>query len=75
MIIQYLTDPLKIGTMVRVRTSRMGPARVIEYRGPLGPNGARIYGLQLSNDAYTEVREDQIEIVPTDSLAAPEKTP
>lgn len=66
MTIQYLTDPLKIGTIVKVRNSRMGPAMIVEYRGRLGPNGARVYGLQLTNDAYNEVLEEQLEIVSAD---------
>lgn len=66
MTIQYATEPLRIGTIVRVRDSRYGRARIVEFRGPLGPNGARVYRLQFGRKppAYTEVLEDQIEVEP-----------
>ena len=42
----YLAEPFKIGTFVRIRNSGYGRAiaQITEFRGPLGPNGARIYG-------------------------------
>jgi hypothetical protein len=58
------TEPLKIGTVVRIRDSRYGRARIVEYRGPLGPNGARVYRIRVRKKprpAYIEVVEDQIE--------------
>jgi len=39
---------------------------ISEYRGPLGPKGARIYRILVSLDpdpAYLHVREDQLEIL------------
>jgi hypothetical protein len=44
---------------------------IIELRGPLGPNGEQIYGVDLQRKpvvSYTEVREDQLVHAP-----APEK--
>ena len=61
---QNLTEPLKIGTIVRVRNSGYRRARVVEFRGPLGPKGARVYRIQVSKKprpAYLEVLEDQLE--------------
>lgn len=69
MTIQYATEPLKVGTIVRIRNSGYGRARIIEFRGPLGPNGARVYGQQVGKKprpAYIEVLEDQIEIEATE---------
>jgi len=63
-----LTEPFKIGTLVRIRNSGYGPARIVEFRGPLGPNGARIYRVRVRKKprpAYLEVREDQLEAIPT----------
>ncbi len=61
-----MTEPLKIGTLVRIRNSGYGRARVVEFRGPLGPNGARVYRVRVRKKprpAYIEVREDQLEAV------------
>ncbi len=68
MAIDYATEPLKIGTFVRIRDSGYGqaPAQVTEFRGPLGPNGARIYGVRVGKKKpapYLEVREDQLEVL------------
>jgi len=68
MMTHNLTEPFKIGTLVRIRNSGYGPARIVEFRGPLGPNGARIYRVRVRKKprpAYLEVREDQLEAIPT----------
>ncbi|MBV9126415.1 MAG: hypothetical protein JO112_23960 [Planctomycetes bacterium] len=65
MAMENLTEPLKIGTIVRIRDSGYGRARVVEFRGPLGPNGARVYRIQVRRKprpAYIEVVEDQLEV-------------
>jgi len=59
-----LTEPLKIGTMVRIRNSGYGRAKIVEFRGPLGPKGARVYRILVRKKprpAYIEVLEDQLE--------------
>ena len=64
MIIGKLTDPLQIGTTVTIRNSGYGKARVVEYRGAIGPKGAKVYRLRVRKrpkPAYIEVLEDQIE--------------
>ena len=61
---QNPTDPLKIGTIVRIRDSGFGRARVVEYRGPLGPKGARVYRVRAGKKpqfTYLEVLEEQLE--------------
>ena len=67
MTTSYSTEPLKVGTVVRIPNSgyRQAPGVISEYRGPLGPKGARIYGVFMGNDpeSYIEVREDQLEVV------------
>lgn len=72
MAIQYQTEPLKIGTMVRIRNSGFGRGQIIEYRGPLGPNGARVYGIQRGkrSRSYIEVREDQLEVESAETARA-----
>ena len=60
-----LNEPLKIGTIVRIRNSGFGRGRIVEFRGPLGPKGARVYRIQVRRKprpAYTEVLEEQIEV-------------
>ena len=57
---------LKEGTWVRILRSQARRALVAEYRGPLGPKGAHIYRILLGIDPepyYSEVREDQLEIL------------
>ena len=64
MTTQYLTEPFKIGTLVRIRNSGYGRAKVVECRGPLGPKGARVYRIRVRKKpqpAYVEVLEDQLE--------------
>ena len=64
MSIQKLTEPLKIGTLVRIRNSGYKCTRIVEFRGPLGPKGARVYRLRVRKKprpAYIEVLEDQLE--------------
>ena len=61
-----LLEPLKVGTVVRVINSGYGKARVAEFRGPLGPNGARVYRVRVQKKprpVYIEVREDQLEVL------------
>ena len=63
--IVYDTDPIPEGTTVRVLGSGFKPGRVIEYRGPLGPNGSRVYRVLVVKKPrmYAEFREDQLEIL------------
>ena len=68
MTTQNQTEPLKIGTIVRIRNSGYGRATIVEFRGPLGPMGARVYRIRVRKKprpAYIEVLEDQLETEPT----------
>ena len=61
------TEPLKVGAFVKIRNSGYGRAQIVEFRGPLGPGGARIYRVRVRkkpHPAYIEVREDQLEELP-----------
>lgn len=61
------TEPLQVGTLVRILNSGYKRARIADYRGPLGPGGARIYRVLVRSKpwrTYIEVREDQIELLP-----------
>lgn len=63
---QNLADPLAVGTRVRIRDSGYGVAEIAEYRGPLGPKGARIYRVLVQRkprQMSLEVREDQLEVL------------
>lgn len=64
------TGPLKIGSLVTIRDSGYRRGKIVEFRGPLGPGGARIYRLLVRGKpkpAYVEVREDQLAIIPDKS--------
>jgi hypothetical protein len=61
-----LAEPFKIGTVVKIRDSGYGRARIVEFRGPLGPKGARVYRVRVRkkpHPAYIEVLEDQLEVL------------
>lgn len=60
-----LTEPHKPGTVVKIVRSGFARAKIAEFRGPLGPNGARIYRVlvQRRPKMYIEVREDQLEVL------------
>src|SRR5690348_14698906 len=68
------TEPIAIGTLVKIRNSGYGHARVAEYRGPLGPRGARVYRVRYRKrprPAYIEVCEDQLKIPERKPVACP----
>ncbi len=61
-------EPLRVGTYVKILDSNFPRARIVEYRGPLGPGGARIYRVRARRKPrpfLAEVREDQLEVIPT----------
>jgi hypothetical protein len=60
-------EPLKAGTYVKILNSGYSRARIAEYRGPLGPQGANIYKVMVQKKprpTYIEVLEDQLEVLP-----------
>jgi hypothetical protein len=62
-------EPLKLGTLVKIRHSGFKPGPIVEYRGPLGPGGIRVYRIRVRKGprpGYTEVCEDQLELVEPD---------
>ena len=57
---------LELGSLVKILNSGFDRAKIVEYRGELGPNRARIYRVMYRRKptpAYTEVREDQLEVI------------
>ncbi|MGO9464299.1 MAG: hypothetical protein ACLQIB_35650 [Isosphaeraceae bacterium] len=66
MTTQNLIEPLSDGTVVKILNSGYNRAEIVEYRGPLGPKGARIYRVLVQKKPrriYIEVREDQLEVL------------
>ena len=65
MITKDRVEPLKDGTYVKILHSGFHRARIAECRGPLGPQGARIYRVLVVKKPrmYIEVREDQLEVL------------
>jgi hypothetical protein len=66
MTTQNLIEPLSDGTVVKILNSGYDRAEIAEYRGPLGPKGARIYRVLVQKKPrriYIEVREDQLEVL------------
>lgn len=69
--------PFHLGDLVKVRLSAGLRGRIVELRGPLGPDGAQIYRVQIRRKpkpAFIELREDQLEIVPGDEAAKSPRT-
>ena len=69
--------PLQVGTYVKILDSNFDLARIVEYRGPLGPGGMRIYRLRVRRDPKPlsiEVGEDQIEVIPSTASDATPKS-
>ena len=63
---QNLIEPLKAGTVVRIRDSGYHRAKVAECLGPLGPKGARVYRVLVQRKprrVYIEVLEEQLEVL------------
>ncbi len=60
-------DSFKVGDLVSIRLSGFHRGKIVEYRGPLGPGGARIYRVRIGRKpvrTYIEVREDQLVHLP-----------
>ncbi len=58
--------PLRIGDRVRIKGHEGMLARIVEFRGPLGPRGVPIYRVRIRSKpvpSFIEVREDQLEPV------------
>ena len=62
---QEFPEPLADGTYVKLTHSNYDRVKVVEYRGRLGPKGARVYRLLLSTKPkmYTEVLEEQLVVL------------
>ena len=62
--------PLKLGDHVKIKYYPDLRARIVELRGPLGPGGVQIYRVRIRRKpkpTYVELREDQLEAIPTES--------
>lgn len=72
-------EPLfKYGDRVEVLHSNKTSARIVELRGPLGPGGMHIYRVRVKRwpkSIDTEVREDQLKLLPTNPPPDPPKKP
>jgi len=53
------------GTRVRILNSGFHNGQIVEYRGPLGPKGARVYRVLVVKKPrmYTQVLEEQLEVI------------
>ena len=66
MTTQNLAVPYSVGTVVKIRNSGYDRAEIAEFRGPLGPGGARVYRVLVQTKPrrmYIEVLEDQLEVL------------
>lgn len=60
------TEPLAEGTLVKILNSGYHRAQIAEYRGPLGPKGARVYRVLVQKKprpVFIEVLEEQLELL------------
>ena len=60
-----VNDPFQVGDWVSIKDSTYKRVRIAEYRGALGPKGARVYKIRVQKKplAYVEVLEEQLEHV------------
>jgi len=61
---------MNIGDRVRILNYGGQQGRIVEFRGPLGPGGARIYRVLVRSKpkrSYIELREDQLELIEANS--------
>jgi len=61
---------LKLGDLVKIRHSGWRRGRIVELRGPLGPEGSQIYRVIVRRKPkpdYIELREDQLEAIPVEA--------
>ncbi|MBY0525433.1 MAG: hypothetical protein K2R98_18650 [Gemmataceae bacterium] len=62
------TPSFQVGDRVKIRYSDWR-ARIVEFRGPLGPGGAFVYRIRIlpfkPRPHYIEVLEDQLIAIPT----------
>ena len=60
---QDINNPFEVGDWVNIRNSVYKRVRIAEYRGALGPKGARVYKIRLQKKPleYVEVQEHQLE--------------
>jgi hypothetical protein len=70
-----LSDLISDGTLVEILNSGFKRAKVAEYRGPLGPKGARIYRVLVRKKPrmYIEVREDQLRVLDKNERKSPQE--
>jgi hypothetical protein len=58
---------LNVGDYVKIRNSGIKRGRIVELRGPLAPGGVQVYRVLIMRKprrVYTELREDQVELIP-----------
>ncbi len=71
MAVDKIVEPLKVGDRVQILNSGYRGGRIVEFCGPLGPGGARIYRVRVRRKpkpAYGEFREDQLAVISAPSL-------
>jgi hypothetical protein len=67
MATQKAAHPFNVGDRVGIRHSDW-VARIVEFRGPLGPGGMLVFRVRVAHKPkpiYIEVREDQLVAMPT----------
>jgi hypothetical protein len=64
---KQVTEPFKLGDLVKIRHYGGQTARVVELWGPLAPGGIQVYRVRVRGKAkpvYIDLREDQIVLLP-----------
>lgn len=59
-----IADAYKLGDRVKIKHYLGNPGKIVELRGALGPNGAKIYRVLIPSKptgSYIELRGDQLE--------------
>jgi hypothetical protein len=62
-----ITEPFKLGDLVKIRYYGGQTGRIVEWYGPLAPGGIQVYRVRVRGKAepvYIDLREDQIVLIP-----------
>jgi hypothetical protein len=64
-----VSQPLKVGDMVKLRHSGIKRAKIVEWWGPLAPGGKQAYRVMVRRKpkpVYIDLTEDQVELIPAE---------
>jgi hypothetical protein len=74
MALKKVSEPLKLGDLVRIRYSGNLRARVVELRGPLAEGGKQMYRVRVLQKRGWKPKPTYIDLTADDVVPIPPKT-